>query len=68
MGFLGGVNWALLVARICQLYPNAAPSTLVNRFFVVFEMWKWPNPVFLCPIADAGLGHKVWHPKVLDYR
>eukprot|EP01094_Clydonella_sp_ATCC50884_P018558 TRINITY_DN3452_c0_g1_i3.p1 TRINITY_DN3452_c0_g1~~TRINITY_DN3452_c0_g1_i3.p1 ORF type:complete len:602 (-),score=122.15 TRINITY_DN3452_c0_g1_i3:379-2184(-) len=62
MGFLGGISWALLTARLCQLYPNAAPSTLVSRFFKVYELWKWPNPVLLCPIVDAGLGHKVWRP------
>ena len=34
-GFLGGVNWAILVAHVCNLYPAAAPSTIVNRLFRV---------------------------------
>ncbi|PRP78954.1 poly polymerase [Planoprotostelium fungivorum] len=65
LGYLGGISWALLMARICQLYPNACPSHLVSRFFRVYDQWKWPNPVLLNTIADLNLGNgmKVWNPR-----
>jgi len=38
-GFLGGVAWAMLVARICQLYPNATAGAIVSRFFIIMYQW-----------------------------
>jgi poly(A) polymerase len=34
-GYLGGVNWAILVAAVGQAYPTAAASTLIAKFFKV---------------------------------
>jgi poly(A) polymerase Pap1 len=39
-GFLGGVAWAMLVARICQLYPNAVAGSIVSRFFIIMYQWS----------------------------
>ncbi|XP_031119750.1 nuclear poly(A) polymerase 4-like [Ipomoea triloba] len=63
IGFLGGINWALLVARVCQLYPNASPSMLVSRFYRVYTLWRWSNPLMLCEIEDFELGFSVWDPR-----
>jgi len=38
-GFLDGVTWGILVARICQLYPNAVAGTIVSRFFLIMYQW-----------------------------
>lgn len=54
---------AILAARVCQLYPNAAPSTLLQKFFTVWDIWKWPMPVLLAPIVDESLGLKIWDPR-----
>jgi len=50
LGFPGGVAWAMLTAQICQLYPVALPATLLCRFFRVYSVWKWPNPILLTDI------------------
>lgn len=55
----------MLVARTCQLYPNAAASTIVQKFFLVFSTWAWPKPVFLkMPINPANLTFTVWDPRI----
>ena len=79
-GFLGGVAWAMLVARICQLYPNAVAGAIVSRFFIIMYQWcvpifstlgiyftcfrAWPQPVLLKQIEDGPLQVRVWNPKV----
>lgn len=51
MGYLGGINWAILVARVCQLFPAALPAKLLRCFFRVMDKWKWPTPVLLCALV-----------------
>ncbi len=62
LGFFGGVTWAMLVARICQLYPNAVAATLVHKFFLVYSQWEWPTPILLKQVNDAHYGFPVWDP------
>ncbi|XP_043844102.1 poly(A) polymerase alpha-like [Dromiciops gliroides] len=54
----------MLVARICQLYPNATASTLVHKFFFVFSRWEWPTPVLLKRPKACHLNLPVWDPRV----
>lgn len=68
LGYFGGITWSLLVARVCQLHPNALPSTLVCRFFSFFHQWNWSRPVCLCDIDEPtqipGMAaFKVWNPR-----
>ncbi|KAL4401506.1 polynucleotide adenylyltransferase [Malassezia pachydermatis] len=64
LGFLGGVAWAMLVARICQLYPNEVAGAIVSRFFIILLQWKWPQPVLLKNIEDGPLPIRVWNPRL----
>ncbi|KAN0097052.1 Poly(A) polymerase central domain containing protein [Tylopilus felleus] len=63
-GFFGGVAWAILVARVCQLYPNATAGAIVSRFFIIMYQWSWPQPVLLKQIEEGPLQVRVWNPKV----
>lgn len=68
LGFLGGVNWAIMVAYVCKRYPNQLPSTLLSSFFKVFATWNWPKPVLLgsadgTTTGTTAGGMKPWDPK-----
>lgn len=64
MGFPGGVAWAMLVARVCQLYPNANAAIIVCKFFDVMVPWDWPKPVLLKPLEARKRHLRVWNPRV----
>ncbi|KAI8895638.1 Poly(A) polymerase central domain-containing protein [Globomyces pollinis-pini] len=64
MGFFGGVAWAIVVARVCQMYPNAAAATIVQKFFRIMCDWNWPQPVILKTIEEGPLAVRVWNPKI----
>ncbi|CAN8096517.1 unnamed protein product [Discula destructiva] len=64
MGFPGGVAWAMMVARVCQLYPKANGAVLVGKFFNIIRRWPWPQPVMLKNVEDGPLQVRVWNPKV----
>ena len=65
MGYPGGVTWAIMAARVCQLYPPESTATqLVKYFFDMYAAWEWPNPVMLClPSDDDPFGFEPWNPR-----
>ncbi|EXJ66611.1 uncharacterized protein A1O5_10282 [Cladophialophora psammophila CBS 110553] len=67
VGYPGGVAWAMLVARVCQLYPAAIGATIVGKFFYIMKEWPWPLPIMLKDIEQPknlgpNHGFKVWNP------
>lgn len=69
LGYLGGVNCNILVAFVCQLYPKASPSSLLARFFRVYNNWKWPEPILLTQINPnpPGEQREVWSKEQYQY-
>ena len=53
VGYLGGVNWAILVAYTCKLYPAAVASTIVDRFFKA----RWAPCSLAMASARLRMGH-----------
>ncbi|EQC39754.1 hypothetical protein SDRG_03180 [Saprolegnia diclina VS20] len=62
VGFLGGISWTVLVAFVCQMFPNAVAASVYHHFFSVLSSWKWPTPIMLAKPYDAGLGFPQWSP------
>ncbi|KAL8988569.1 MAG: hypothetical protein Q9169_008532, partial [Polycauliona sp. 2 TL-2023] len=64
VGFPGGVAWGMLVARVCQLYPQATGSVIVMKFFRIIGRWNWPQPILLKESEDHPIQARVWNPRI----
>eukprot|EP01022_Parablepharisma_sp_SALTPOND_P033518 TRINITY_DN88908_c0_g1_i1.p1 TRINITY_DN88908_c0_g1~~TRINITY_DN88908_c0_g1_i1.p1 ORF type:complete len:551 (-),score=49.72 TRINITY_DN88908_c0_g1_i1:77-1645(-) len=66
LGYLGGISWAIMVAKVCQLFPLAPLNRLIGKFFKVFSVWKWNLPVLLCDINEPlsiNIPVHNWNPR-----
>ncbi|KAF1954703.1 Poly(A) polymerase [Byssothecium circinans] len=65
-GYPGGIAWAIMVARIAQLFPNACGATIVCKFFNLIQKWEWPRPIMLNNLVGGTEAQKVpmpqWNP------
>lgn len=66
-GFPGGVAWAMMVARVCQLYPMATSSVIVGKVLDLIARWNWPRPIQLKQYAKGPLEVREWNPQVCHY-
>ncbi|EDQ85233.1 uncharacterized protein MONBRDRAFT_29366 [Monosiga brevicollis MX1] len=57
-GYFGGIHLVILVTRICQLYPNAAASTILCKFFRVYSDWYGSN--WIKHAREIWLAHGEW--------
>ena len=73
LGFLGGISWAILTAKICQDFPSSSAEHTLALFFRVYVSWQWPAPVRLRGVIAPGtlggpekssvLDDMVWNPE-----
>jgi len=52
LGYIGGVTWAMLVAKVCIDHPNTPVHKLLTIFFSFYSTYDWGphNPVHLTEI------------------
>lgn len=63
-GYPAGVSYGMMVARVCQLYPNAAAPLIISRFFRIMLTWDWPKPLRLqeSELAPGAISQRQWDP------
>lgn len=62
VGFPGGVAYAMMVARVCQLFPKAEASRIVWKFFWFIKSWAWPKPLMLQRREEGNFQQREFNP------
>lgn len=60
LGYLGGVNFTLLLGKICLLYPRADAAQLLDHFFQFYAVHNWNIPISLLPVQPDYLNLDQW--------
>jgi poly(A) polymerase len=58
LGYLSGVSWSILVAKVCILYPTVPFPISLYKFFKVYAVWDWKSPVYLHPYDTDNVTYK----------
>ena len=45
LGFFAGISYAIMVAKIIQLFPNFPLNKIIEMFFYIYSQWDWEVPV-----------------------
>jgi predicted nucleotidyltransferase len=54
-GYINGIGWAVLVAKVCQMFPEVTElNQQLANFFNTFSAWDWKRAVVLrdSPLVD----------------
>eukprot|EP01065_Artemidia_motanka_P048587 TRINITY_DN7855_c3_g1_i1.p1 TRINITY_DN7855_c3_g1~~TRINITY_DN7855_c3_g1_i1.p1 ORF type:complete len:688 (+),score=195.26 TRINITY_DN7855_c3_g1_i1:67-2064(+) len=68
-GFPGGVAWAIMTARVCQLHPNASSAPVLRAFFKFFSSAIKEDgtnqPIYLTRTLEVSpdFSMKSWDPR-----
>lgn len=64
IGYLGGVNFAIMTARICMQYPYLLPNKLLQKFFAFYTQWNFDEQaIVLVAEEDRKIDLKDIHTK-----
>ena len=57
LGYLGGISWAILVAKICQAFPNYSINRILEKFFELYSDWEWDRHAVMLEELKIDLEH-----------